>query len=246
MYMIRSMKGFVLKVIVFLLVVSFLVGMGWLTYQAGVQREYAEQIDGRKKVLSGRGDARDLLAVLRNAQKEQHKVEISELEINQYLAEKVTASQSGVTGKYATFKGVWVDLRKDEIEIFIEREFKLPSSDENAEAEEGQKEDSSEKTVDSSAVKLYMHTTSLVVLVKSEKKSDGGVTKEFGVQHGYCGKTKLPGMFALAVKPAFDNLAIILEDEIAEGLEKMQMVNVYDGKMVFNPVREVITKPLPK
>jgi len=170
-YKYRSMKGFVFKFGVLILVLVVLVLVGLFTYRAGLERDYTDQVDGREKVLEGRSHSRDLLAVLRHAKEKDVKIEFLEGEINQYLAHKVKANQSGISAKYSEFKGVWVDLREDEIEIFMERVFyenkgsndSAEGSSENASSAQAAKVESTDSK------KKYKHSTSIVLLVKTTK-----------------------------------------------------------------------------
>lgn len=85
-------------------------------------------IAARRKILEdGSGGAPKLKERLANCLRENRSISLGEDEVNAWLAHRLKIRQTGPLAQLVEVKGVWVELRKDEIELIIER--KLPNAE---------------------------------------------------------------------------------------------------------------------
>jgi len=229
------MNSKVFKVFVTLLAFGVLGLMGYLVFTATKPHEFGDTIDGRDQILAGKIDRRDLLAVAKNAKKMNQKVSFTEKQLNHYLAAYLQGSQSGISNKFTDVRAVWVDLRQDVMEVYIEREVAM-KKEEEPDVEAGK------EGGDVATGERRYHTTSIQLEIADKKLEDGTISRSFGIKHGTVGQTSTPGLFVKLVKPAFDNLAEVLSEEIQVGYKDMAMVHIKDGKIELDPRKVVITK----
>lgn len=96
-----------------------------LKFFPAVQAYPVGHIAGRTEIMEGRSmqapliEERLKLAIERN-----YPLTFREEEINAWLAKRLDISQEGSLAPFAKVRGLWVDLKQDQIELIIERELK--------------------------------------------------------------------------------------------------------------------------
>ena len=115
----KKSKGFgMLKTVITLLVLVILTAIGGFVY-FGWQGADLSDVSGKKGIAIGYVDVE---RKVRNALNANAEVTLTEAELNQYIAKNLKMKQGGFMKGFAKVKGVYVDLKPDMMEIFIERE----------------------------------------------------------------------------------------------------------------------------
>lgn len=82
-----------------------------------------DHIAGRAEILDGKSIDPPMLKIrLQTAVERNYPVTFREEEINAWLRKRIEVEQGGALAPFVKARGVWVDFRKDQIEIIIERE----------------------------------------------------------------------------------------------------------------------------
>lgn len=160
---------------------------------------------------------RDLKAVLQSSIDRGHAVTLTENEINHWLKRTLVAKQGGVLAGQLSLERVWVRLEEGHAEIVMER-----------------------------AVMGQPFTVSMFLRVEQLQGLKGVETKvhlEGGPYHeslprpprgGRFGKLVVPQGFLLLVKPAYEKLAAVFEDEIGV-IEQMSRLKIEKGRLILDP-----------
>lgn len=84
-----------------------------------------DHIAGRAEILEGRTIDPPMLKIrLETAVERNYPITFREEEINAWLNKRIEAKQEGMLAPFVKVRGVWVDFKKDEVEIIIERDVK--------------------------------------------------------------------------------------------------------------------------
>lgn len=164
----------------------------------------------------------DLKARLEKSVKEEYPIEITEAELNQYLAEKLLLTQSPIVDDYVKIDGVSVELSKDLIDVTIERTFDYPNN---------LQEDGSKKL----SFMPLAQTVTMQLKVSSEATADGAVKTVVEFPGGHFGQAPAPGMLVTLVKPSFDVIAEFFKEELDLAYNQMTYVSVDEGVIKLDP-----------
>jgi hypothetical protein len=104
---------------ILIILLLFPIASMWLSSRA-LKAADMSGIDGLK-VGEDSTQSRDLREVLSGATRSGDTVAISERELNAYLHKTLFGRQTGVTRFVSSFEGACVDLREDEVEIYLVR-----------------------------------------------------------------------------------------------------------------------------
>lgn len=213
------------KMILTLIILGVLGGMCAFVY-FGWQKTDLTGIDGREEIIKSKGNVRavNVLEKLRNAYDGNYEVKLTEEELNRYIAEKLKMKQGGWMKGFATIKGVYVDLREDEIEVFIEREI----------AQYG--EDGKPKL---DIIKPFDQTVSMKLKVATLDLVDADGKKQTSIRvdfpGGSIGKAPAPGMFVKLVQDSFAQIQQHFNDELELGYERIVRIKIGDGFITLDP-----------
>jgi hypothetical protein len=213
----KKSKGFSLvKTSITLLVLGILLAIGGFIY-FGWQGADLSDVSGRKGIAIGYVD---IERKVRNALNDNAEVTLTEAEINQYISKNLKMRQGGFMKGFAKVKGVYVDLKPDVMEVFIEREI----------AQYGEK-----GTVKTDIFKPFMHTVSMKLKIITEVDARGSITRKVEFPGGTIGKAPTPGLMVTVVKASFDQLAEHFKTETDLGYKKMTSITVGDGFIKLDP-----------
>lgn len=209
------------KMLVTLIVLGVLSVMGGFVYY-GWQGADLSGISGRVGIKKGQSSIGyvDIERKLRNALNANVEVTITEAEINQYLAKNISMKQAGWMDDFATVEGIYVDLKPDMMEVFIEREIAQYS-------EEGR--------VITDVFKPFMHTVSMKLKIFTVVSEKGITSRNVEFPGGSIGKAPTPGLMVTVVKDSFDKLAEHFKIEIDLGYDQMTSIEVGDGFIKLDP-----------
>jgi len=225
--------GKFLKLTITVLTLLIITGMGTVVYLFTLPGELPE-ISGRKEVMDNKVKVGPLFDNVQMKIKGQQTVEISESQLNHYLASRVKAVQAGKLSEYLKIemevKGLWVKLKKDTVVFYIEREVRWGGGkDENGVDQAIQKQD---------------HITSFSLGVKTTEDQNGALTLTFTPGEGRVGGVPTPGLFATIAKQPFDKLRKVMEKEM-QLFSQMTSVHVHDGRIEMNAKRQIVVKAKP-
>ncbi|MGJ8657802.1 MAG: hypothetical protein ACSHX6_15245 [Akkermansiaceae bacterium] len=218
----RERKGFsMVKMVMTLLILGVLGAMGGFVY-FGWQGADLSGVSGREGIAKGQSSIGyvDIERKVRNALNADVEVTLTEAELNQYIAKNVKMKQGGFMKDFATVKGVYVDLKPDVMEIFIEREV----------AQYGD-----EGVIKTDVFKPFTHTVSMKLKIFTVVDDQGVTTRKVEFPGGTIGKAPTPGLMVTIVKSSFDQLAEHFKTETDLGYEKMTSITVGDGFIKLDP-----------
>jgi hypothetical protein len=159
---------------------------------------------------------RDLKAVLETALKKGYPVTLTEIEINQWIGQTLTAKQGGFFAGQVSLERVWVRLNDGYAEVVMERTLMGKPF----------------------TVSMFLKVEQLqgVGGVKTEVHRDGGqyheaVTKP--LKGGRFGKMVVPQGFLLLVMPAYEKLADVYRQEIHLAFEEMVRIRIESKRLVL-------------
>lgn len=215
------------RFLVALLVIVANVAMGAFVYFSWQPRDLSD-IDGREVDSVSKKPVVDLMEKMQAAKNGLYEINITEEELNQYIATKIKLVQSGVVDEYVDVKGVYVDLKPDVMEIIIEREINYV----DPAAKEGEE--------NSKVPFLPMdNTVSMKLKIYTTPAEEGGTKRIVEFPGGSFGKAPAPGQFVLAVKDSFEQIAEHFSKEIDIAYNEMTRIEIKDGVITLDPRREV-------
>lgn len=211
-----------IKVLFVLLILGILGGMVTYVYFAWQKADLSD-IAGREKIIKNETfiGGTDVYKKLLNAYNGNYVVTLTEEELNLYIAKRLKMTQGGPIKGFTKIKGVYVDLKPDLLEVFVEREI----------AQYG--EDGKPKT---EYLKPFDQTISMKFKIYTiENANDGGTTNMVEFPGGKIGKSPAPGMFVKVVKPTFDALNTFFEKELDLAYGRIVSIKIEDGKVTLDP-----------
>jgi len=162
--------------------------------------------------------SRELKVVLKNSIDRGFPVTLTESEINLWLGRALEAKQGGLLRKQISFERVWIRLLDGYAEGVMERRIMgkpfTVSMFLRLEQVQGAKE------------------------VLTEVHMDGGpyhANLPQPPRGGRFGQLVVPQGFLILVKPAFEKLVPVLQEEITLGFEEMARMKIEKGRLVLNP-----------
>lgn len=221
---IKKRKGFSkLKLLLSLVILVVLGGLGGFVY-FGWQSADLSDVSGSKGRAIGYVD---LKQKVRNAISSNSEVKITEAELNQYLLKNLKMKQGGFMNDFASVKGVYVDLKPDIMEVFIEREIAQYGDD---------------GEIKTDVFQPFRHTVSMKFKIYNDKDSEGKEAIVIDVLAGSVGKAPVPGLLVMMVKPSFDQIAEHFKKEIELSYNRMQKITIGDGFVTLDPRIKVVVK----
>jgi len=162
--------------------------------------------------------ARDLTAVLRESIDRGHEITITEEELNRWIGQNLKIEQKGLLGFAVKINGLGIRIRKDELEIVVERSFLGLKSTQS----------------------MFMQ-----VLVEADEASSskqaiphgGPITRFFPPlkRGGRFGKLTVPQGYLHLVKPCFFQLGEVYKQELQLSFKQMHDIRLEHGKAVLSP-----------
>lgn len=201
---------------IFLLTLSFIVGIGWLVYQTWIPQDLAT-LPGYKKAEQ----APNIPDLLRKADKTNSILTLSESDVNRYLASTLKASQNGVLSPVARPSGVGIRFHNQFMEIILERTVlsnmkqtvSLFLSIEQEEKGPGQ------------------HPVTRIEFSEFSKKP------HFVRWGGTLGAITVPQGYMFFLRPAFENLATAYKDLLSSLIDSGRLIQFSDGQVDLIPIR---------
>lgn len=212
----RKSGGGCFSKLLLLLLTLALVGLGAGVFYAAKPQDLSD-IGGYGTASSGAGD-RDMKAVLQSAIDRKYQLALSEAEINRWLNRILVSKQGGPLGESIKLEHVWIRLEENRAEIVMER-----------------------------SVLGKPFTVSMYLHIEQEEDMKGQVVNVApnggpyieGLEHppkgGRFGKLVVPQGFLYLVKPSYDRLAGLFQEEIDLAFKRMSRVSIEKDKIILDP-----------
>lgn len=214
----KKQKGGCLGKLAGLLVFGVIVGLGAAIYFITLPQDLSD-IGGSSPTLTAPASPpRDMKAVLTKAIEGDYSVQLSETELNHWLARELELEQGGELAEWVTLKRVCVRLREGVAEVIIERD-----------------------------VAGYPLTTSMFLQVEQTETAKGLSTQihlhgggfhemvPVPTRGGRFGRLTVPQGFLIMVMPDFRKIAGLFETEIKLGFEDMSRIRIEDKRLTLDP-----------
>jgi hypothetical protein len=214
----KKKKGGCLGRLLGLFVFAVIVGLGAALYHISLPQDLSDIGGYSPSPATPASPPRDMRAVLSKAIEGDYSVQLSETELNHWLAREVELKQGGELAEWVTLKRIWVRLREDVAEVIIERD-----------------------------VAGYALTTSMFLQVEQTETANGISTRihlhgggfhemvDTPTRGGKFGQLTVPQGFLIMVMPDFRKLAELLETEIDLGFQRMARIRIEDKRLTLDP-----------
>ncbi len=161
---------------------------------------------------------REMKAVLQNSLDRGYAVTLTETEINQWLGRTLQAKQGGPLASHIPLERLWVRLEDGRAEIIMERKLL------------GQP----------FTISMFVRIEQLQGLkgLETQVHLDGGpyhASLPKPPQGGRFGKLIVPQGFLLLVRPAYEKLPALFQEEIHLGFEQMARIRIEKNRLVLDP-----------
>lgn len=168
-----------------------------------------EDLEGRTAAAEATAPSRNIKRVLENAEAQDLAVTLTEEEVNQWLATQLKGSQEGLLKSQVSYRGVWVRLRKDVLEIIIERE-----------------------------AFNRIHTVAMHVEFEQLLEEGDKMNTQVNIQGGRLGQLPVPEGYILLVMSGYQEIGRVLKEEVS-ALKSMLMgkavLEISEGKLTLTP-----------
>lgn len=216
-----------LKLIVGVFTLLILAGMLTVIFLLSRPGEIPE-IDGKEAIAAGKVKQEKLLDRMKLAFNSKEKFVVTEEQLNHYLASKLSLTQGGKADTYIDIKGIWVDLREDWMDFYIEREVKWGGGkNEKGEVLEPQ---------------TQLHVTKFGFKIETIEHADKSLEKRIAPGAGKIGSSPLPGLFGKLAKAPLEKVAECFTEEL-ELFSKMVQMRVFEGKLELSSKENTVSKP---
>jgi hypothetical protein len=221
----KKKKGGCMGKLLGLLVVAVIVGLGAAIYHITLPQDLSDIGGYSPSPTTPASPPRDMRAVLSKAIEGDYSVQLSETELNHWLARELEMKQGGELAEWVTLKRVWVRLREDVAEVIIERD-----------------------------VAGYPLTTSMFLQVEQTETAKGISTRihlhgggfhemvPIPARGGRFGQLTVPQGFLIMVMPDFRKIAEIFETEIDLGFQRMSRIRIEDKRLTLDPKKPTRTE----
>jgi hypothetical protein len=214
----KKEKGGCLGKLAGLLVFAVIVGLGAAIYFITLPQDLSDIGGNSPSLTAPASPPRDMKAVLTKAIEGDYSVQLSETELNHWLARELKLKQGGELAEWVTLKRVYVRLREGIAEVIIERD-----------------------------VAGYPLTTSMFLQVEQTETAKGLSTQlhlhgggfhemvPMPTRGGRFGQLTVPQGFLIMVMPDFRKIAGLFETEIDLGFQRMSRIRIEDKRLTLDP-----------
>lgn len=214
----KKEKGGCLGKLAGLLVFAVIVGLGAAIYFITLPQDLSDIGGNSPSLTAPASPPRDMKAVLTKAIEGDYSVQLSETELNHWLARELKLKQGGELAEWVTLKRVYVRLREGIAEVIIERD-----------------------------VAGYPLTTSMFLQVEQTETAKGLSTQlhlhgggfhemvPIPTRGGRFGQLTVPQGFLIMVMPDFRKIAGLFETEIDLGFQRMSRIRIEDKRLTLDP-----------
>ena len=206
----------VLGNMIFLLTLSFLLGIGWLVYQTWIPQDLSS-LPGYRKVEQ----SPNIPELLHKADKSNSVLTLSESDVNRYLASTLKASQNGVLSPFARPLGVGIRFHDQFMEVVLERNTL-----------------SDKKQTVSMFITIRQEEKGAgqPPLTRIEF-CEGNKNGQYVKWGGKLGSLTVPQGYMIFLRPAFENLATAYKDFLSSLIDSGRLIQFSNGHVDLIPIR---------
>ena len=211
-------SGGCLGKLVGLLVFAMLVGVGAALYYIAMPQDLSDIGGSSPSLTKPASPPRDMRAVLTKSIEGDYSVQISETELNQWLARELKLKQGGELAQWVTLKRVCVRLREGVAEVIIEREIAGHPL--------------------TTSMFLQVEQTETAKGISTQIHLHGGGFHEMApipARGGRFGQLTVPQGFLITVMPDFKKIASLFDTEIDLGFQRMARIKIEDKRLMLDP-----------
>ncbi len=214
----KKKSGGCLGKLVGLLVLGVFVGVGAALYFISLPQDLSDIGGSSPPLTIPASPPRDMRVVLTKSIEGDYSIQISETELNQWLARELRLKQGGELAQWVTLKRVCVRLREGVAEVIIERD-----------------------------IAGYPLTTSMFLQVEQTESATGISTQihlhgngfhemvPIPTRGGRFGQLTVPQGFLLMVMPDFQKIAALFGPEIELGFRRMARIKIENKRLTLDP-----------
>lgn len=200
--------------LIFIFTISIILGIGWVVYQTWIPQDLSDLPGYRQADV-----APNIPELLRQANKKNAALTLTESDVNRYLASTLKASQNGILSPLARPNGVGIRFHDNYMEIIIERRIGISS----------------------------MQTVSMYITVVQEVNGNSTlpVTRlEFCAaddknnvvsRGGTLGRLVVPQGYMIFLRPAFENLAGAYKELLDTIVDSGKLIRISEGRVDILP-----------
>lgn len=200
------------------LVLALIVGLAAAVYYISLPQDLSDIGGATPSLTKLASPPRNMRAVLTKSIEGDYSVQISETELNQWLARELKPKQGGELAQWVTLKRVCVRLSEDIAEVIIERDiagYPLTTS-----------------------MFLQVEQTESATGISTQVHLHGGGFHEMApipTRGGRFGQLTVPQGFLIMVMPDFQKIAQLFETEIDLGFQQMTRIKIEDNRLTLDP-----------
>ena len=166
-------------------------------------------LEGRNEDSTASAPQRDIEQVLKNAAEQGIQATLTEKEVNQWLAHRLSGTQEGMLQNTVSYKGTWVRIKDGWVEFIFEREaFNRP------------------------------HTIAMSVEIEQLIEENNQMSSDITWKNGRLGQMPVPQGYLLLVMSSYEELATAMAKEV-QSLKSMlrgkAVIEFAEGKVTFSP-----------
>ncbi len=200
--------------LIFVFTISIILGIGWVVYQTWIPQNLSDLSGYRQADV-----APNIPELLRQANKKNAALTLTENDVNRYLASTLKASQNGILSPLARPNGVGIRFHDNYMEIIIERRIGI----------------STMQTV-SMYVTVVQEAAGTSPLPVTRLEFCASVDKNNVVSRGgTLGRLVVPQGYMIFLRPAFENLAQAYGDILDSIVDSGKIIRISKGRVDLLP-----------
>ena len=201
-----------------LFVFAVYAGVGAALYYISLPQDMSDIGGSSPSLTKPASPPRDIQMVLEKSIEGDYSVQISETELNQWLARELKLKQGGELAQWVTLKRVCVRLREGVAELIIERDIAGHAL--------------------TTSMFLQVEQTETAKGISTEIHLHGGGFHEMAAipaRGGRFGQLTIPQGFLILVMPDFKKIADLFGTEIDLGFQRMARIKIKDKRLMLDP-----------
>jgi hypothetical protein len=214
----KKNSGGCLGKLVGLFVLALIAGLGAALYYVSLPQDLSDIGGATPSLTKPASPPRDMRAVLSKSIEGAYSVQISETELNQWLARELKLKQGGELAQWVTLKRVCVRLREGVAEVIIERDIAGHPLTISMFLQVEQTE-----TATGISTRIHLHGGGFHEMVPIPSRG------------GRFGQLTVPQGFLIMVMPDFRKIAELFETEIDLGFQRMARIKIEDKRLMLDP-----------
>ena len=201
--------------LIFIFTLSIILGIGWVVYQTWLPQDLSDLPGYRQADV-----APNIPELLRQANKKNAALTLTESDVNRYLASTLKASQNGILSPLARPNGVGIRFHDNYMEIIIERRIGI----------------STLQTVSMYITIVQEVAGNSSLPVTRLEFCDSAEKNNVVSRGGTLGRLVVPQGYMIVLRPAFENLAHAYKDILDSIVDSGKIIRISEGRVDLLPL----------